>query len=97
MIKATPFTEDENNKGKFEVSGFQISYEPKKGEGLISKSASNFFPDLPTAMASVNGDKYLMPVANGGFRIVEIISGAPIISNDENQMFRYIDNAWRRL
>ena len=93
-----PMDSEPADKNKiFEVSGFKVSYEPSKGEGLISKSVSNHFPDIDTAMASVNGDKYLMPVVGGGFRAVTIIEGAPIISTSDRQVYRYIEEKWKRV
>ena len=84
---------------KYEVSGFSVSYEEKKGQGLISVEIRDYFDDIETAQASVNGDKYLMPIAGGGNKVVLISHGAPKISYQEREIYEYLNdkNAWRRV
>lgn len=83
-------------KKQFEMTGFTVSYEPKKGEGLISVQIRDYFPDIESAQVSINGDKYLMPLPDGGFKVVKISSGAPMISWDDRQLYEYINDKWRR-
>lgn len=98
MMIIEPMRHDEEaKKTMYEMSGFSVSYEPRKGEGLLNKAAADWFPDLETAQASINDDKYLMPIKGGGFRIVEITSGAPIISYEDRQLYRYIEGRWTRV
>jgi hypothetical protein len=97
QIKPTGIPADTTNK--FEVSGFSVSYEETKGQGLVSVDITDYFDDIETAQASVNGDKYLMPRAGGGFKVVNIVSGAPKITYQERELYEYMNtkNAWRRI
>ena len=81
------------------MTGFSVSYEEKKGQGLIAHEIRDYFDDLETAQASVNGDKYLMPLAGGGFKIVTISSGAPSISYQDREIYHYLNtkNQWSRV
>lgn len=97
MIKPSP--PPKNIDGKYEVSGFNVSYEEKAGQGLISHAIMDYFDNMETAQASVNGSKYLMSLADGGFKVVSISSGAPKISFDEREIYCYTNdkNVWSRI
>jgi len=94
QIKPRKPPEDKGNK--FEMAGFTVSFEEKPGQGLVSVEITDYFDDVETAQASVNGDKYLMPLAEGGFKIVTISSGAPKISYQERELYVYLHekNQW---
>jgi len=80
----------------FEVSGFTVSFEKVQGQGNVNVEIRDHFVDIETAMASVNGEKYLMPIPQTGFKVVEIVSGAPTISYQDRVMYEYINGKWRR-
>lgn len=96
LIKPNPDMTAESKAGTYEMSGFTVSYEPKKGEGTTSVQIRDVFPDMETAMASVNGNKYLMPMPQGGFKIATIIQGAPAIVFEDRQVYEYVNGKWRR-
>ncbi len=96
QLKPRPDMVAESQTGKYEVTGFSASYEPAKGKGLESVQIRDYFDDMETAMASVNGEKYLMPLPNGGYKIATIAQGAPSISIEERQLYEYINGKWRR-
>jgi len=97
QIKSTKPPADVSNK--FSMSGFTVSFEETPGQGLISLEITDYFNDLETAQASINGDKYLMPLSNGGFKIVQISSGAPKISYQDRELYQYLNdkNMWSRV
>jgi len=80
----------------FEISGFTVSFEKKPGQGNVNVEITDHFIDLETAQASINGEKYLMPLPQTGFKIVDIVSGAPTISHHDRVLYEYINNKWRR-
>jgi len=80
----------------FEISGFTVSFEKKPGQGNVNVEITDHFIDLETAQASINGEKYLMPLPQTGFKIVNIVSGAPTISYHDRVLYEYINNKWRR-
>lgn len=86
-------------KNQFEMSGFSVSYEAKKGQGLISLEIRDHFIDLETAQASVNGDRYLMPLEGSGFKVVKITTGAPKISFEEREIYIHLNDkgVWSRV
>lgn len=96
QLKPAPDMVAESKPGQYEVTGFSASYEPAKGKGLESVQIRDYFDDMETAMASVNGDKYLMPLPGGGYKIATITQGAPTISIEERQLYEYINGKWRR-
>lgn len=80
----------------YEVTGFTASFEKIAGQGNVNVEIQDHFHDLATAQASVNGEKYLMPMPQIGYKIVDIISGAPTISHQDRILYEYINNKWRR-
>lgn len=94
LIKSLPDAENASVTGKYEVGGFVVEYESKKGV-VRSANIHDYFFDLETAKASVNGDRYLMPIG-GGYRLAKIISGMPTISFNERQVYVYKDEVWVR-
>jgi len=79
----------------YEVAGFTASYEKVRGQGMVNVEIRDYFLDIETVIASVNGDKYLMPLPQG-YKIVEIVAGAPTISYKDKMIFEYINGKWRR-
>lgn len=80
----------------YEVAGFTASFEKTPGQGAVNVEILDHFIDLATAQSSVNGEKYLMPMPHIGFKIVDIVSGAPTISYQDRVLYEYINNKWRR-
>ena len=80
----------------YEMAGFTVSFEKTKGQGNVNVEIRDYFVDLATAQASVNGDKYLMPMPQIGFKVVEIVYGAPTISYQDRMLYEYISDKWRR-
>ena len=80
--------------GKFEVTGFDVEYEVNKETHVAQ--IRDYFPDVETAFASVNSDKYLMPMKNG-YKIATIRNGAPTISFNERTIYIYKDGKWNRV
>ena len=80
--------------GKFEVTGFGVEYDT--GDSKASIRVRDYFSDVETAFASINGDKYLMPMPGGGYKISVITEGLPTISFNERQMYIYKEGAWER-
>jgi len=95
QLKAQPNMERDSKEGQFEMTGFTVEYKGPGG-GLKSIQVRDYFEDLDTAYASINGDKYLMPMDNGGFKISTITGGAPIVSMNERQMYIYKDGNWAK-
>lgn len=98
-MQVKPRKPPEDKSNKYEVSGFTVNYEPKPGDGLIGVEICDYFDDIESAQASINGDKYLMPLAEGGFKVVTISSGAPKISHQERELYEYMNDerSWRRV
>jgi len=82
-------------KDKFEVTGFTIEY--TDGDHVKNCEVRDYFDDEETAQASVNGDKYLMPLKSSGYKVARIVSGAPIICYNERQTYSYVNDRWTRL
>lgn len=80
----------------YEMTGFTVSFEKVKGQGNVNVEICDHFPDIETAHASINGDKYLMPMPQVGFKVVEIVSGAPTIGFQDRVLYEYINDKWRR-
>ena len=80
----------------YEITGFTVSFEKVKGQGNVNVEIRDHFTDMETAQASVNGEKYLMPLPQVGFKIVEIVSGAPVISYQDRVLYENINGQWRR-
>jgi hypothetical protein len=93
QIKPAPNMTADSVANKFEMTGFQVQYET--GKVLQSVEIRDYFDDLETAQASVNGSKYLMPMPNG-FKIANITGGMPVLSFDERQMYEYQAGKWKR-
>ena len=53
------------------------------------------FPDLKTAKASVNGDKFIY-LEGGKMVVADIIDGTPNISDEEKEIARYVSGEWVR-
>lgn len=94
MIKPKPDMTKESLINKYEVSGFEVEYD--SGKNMRSVAIRDYFDDLDTAFASVNSDKYLMPMPNGGYKVATIRVGAPTISYNERQVYNYKESGWVR-
>ena len=81
-------------RDKFEVTGFTVEF--SDGDHIQNKEILDYFDDIETAQASINSDKYLMPVKGIGYKIATIVSGAPIICYNERQIYGYVDESWSR-
>jgi len=84
----------DSTPGAFELSGFHVEMETDSG--MVSIQVTQDFHDIETAKMSINGDKFLMPLKSGGFKVCRITRGAPIICNNERMLLEYIDGKWRR-
>lgn len=80
----------------YEMTGFTVSFEKVKGQGNVNVEIRDHFLDIETSLASVNGDKYLMPMPQIGYKVVEIVSGAPTLSHQDRVLYEYINDKWRR-
>ena len=94
QIKPAPDMSSDSKENKFEVSGFTVEYEVSK-DRLTTVQIRDYFLDLETAFASINGLKYLMPMPSG-YKISTINSGAPTICFNERQLYIYKNNKWNR-
>lgn len=89
---------DDGNDKKYRLYGFVIQYLfQAESSAMVTKAVSDFFDDLETATVSVNGKKYLMPTVNNGFKIVNIVSGVPEISYQDQRIYRYLNDRWERV
>jgi hypothetical protein len=80
-------------EGDVEISGFKILVDLGEGDQSIDVIAR--FVDINTAKASINGDSFIF-VVDGVMRVGTIISGAPVISNDEQEIAKYVNGEWSR-
>ena len=94
QLKPMPNMERDSLVGKYEVTGFRVTY--SVGKDSHSVEIRDYFNDLETAKMSVNNTKYLMPMPKGGFKVSEITLGAPIICLNERQLLIYRDGKWVR-
>lgn len=94
QIKPTPDMLADSIEGKFEITGFTVNYEVSNGQ-MASVQIRDYFNDIDTAFASINGPKYLMPMKSG-YKVATINSGAPIICYNERQIYIYKDGEWKR-
>jgi hypothetical protein len=76
---------------KYRVYGFMIQYETINRDEKVTctRQVSDFFDDQTKAMVSVNGSKYLMPLNDGSFEVVDIVSGTPQISYGDQNLYTY--------
>jgi hypothetical protein len=84
----------DENENKFRLYGFTVQY--SDGSKVVTRNVSDFFDDLESATVSINGAKYLMPMANG-FKVVDIVSGVPIVSHSEQAIYQHINSEWKRV
>jgi len=84
----------DENENKFRLYGFTVQY--NDGNKIVTRNVSDFFDDLETATVSINGAKYLMPMIDG-FKVVDIVSGVPLISYLEQAMFQHMNSEWKRV
>ena len=92
--------ENTDNDNKYRVYGFDVQYTEKSGSEqpkTITKSISDFFIELSSAMILVNGSKYMLPVDNDSFKMVDIVSGKPTISLGDRQLYQYGNGMWKKL
>jgi hypothetical protein len=94
QLKPEPNADDDSISGKFEVTGFGVTYNSNGGSHFVN--IRDYFNDMETAFASINGSKYLMPLPKGGYTIADITSGAPIICFNERELYNYKNNQWKR-
>ena len=53
------------------------------------------FPDLATAKASINGSKFIY-IEKGKMVVADIISGTPVISDEDKEVAKYAAGEWKR-
>lgn len=80
----------------YSMSGFTVRYDLPNGKTEHVRISNQPFIDMESAMASINGSKYLMPVPKIGFKVAAITEGAPEIAYKGVTMYRYIDGKWKR-
>lgn len=95
MTKPPPDMDSDSIIGKYEVTGFSVDYEINGDTRSVD--IRDYFNDLETAFASVNGDKYLMPMVPDGYKVSTIRSGAPRISYNERELYLYREDEWARV
>ena len=80
-------------ENKYRLYGFTIQYNVKDKTGVVSITTSEevsvYFEDLENAMICVNGSKYIKHNANGTVDIVNIVSGIPSISHNDQNLYQY--------
>ena len=96
QIKPAPDMDADSLENKFEVTGFTVEYEISKGQ-MTTVQIRDYFNDIETAFASVNGLKYLMPMPRSGYKVAIINSGAPTLCYNERQMYIYKNDQWKRM
>ena len=77
---------------KFRVYGFSIQYKSinsSQEEITVTESVSDYYNSTEQAKVSVNGSKYLKPLKSGAFDVVDIISGIPNISFQDQNLYSY--------
>jgi hypothetical protein len=78
---------------KFRLYGFTVQFIV---DGKITtRHVSDYFDDIENAFVSINGGKYLMPHQNG-FKVVDIVSGIPIISHQEQAVYQHVGAEWKK-
>jgi hypothetical protein len=86
-------TIDKNSEfSRYRVYGFNVQFLAKNSYDetiVVTRQVSDFFDDQTKAMISVNGSKYLMPMENGSFEVVDIVSGTPQISLGDQNLYTY--------
>jgi len=78
---------------KYEIAGFTVEY--SINEKTKTVQVRDYFDDIETAQASINKNKYLMPIKDG-YKVAVIISGVPILCYNERQIYSYINEEWKR-
>ena len=85
-------TDKISESNKYRVYGFSVQYLTKNSADevvIVTKQVNDYFDDLLKAEVSVNGSKYLMPLDNGAFEVVDIVSGTPQISLGDQNLYIY--------
>jgi len=90
QIKQSSIKESEGYK----LYGFTIQY--TDGGRSVTVDVNDFFDELEIATVSINGNKYLMPI-HDGFRLVNIVSGIPMISHQDQAIYKHVNNAWKKI
>jgi hypothetical protein len=86
---------EEEVQDKYRVYGFTVQYRTEDGS-LVTRPVSDFFNDLEIATVSINGKKYLMPMVDMTYKVVNIVSGVPEISFQDQRIYRYSDGVWTK-
>jgi len=93
MLKPTPDMSSESREGKYEMTGFEVSY---SADGKTHRvHIRDYFDDLDSAKATVANGKYLMPMPNRTFKLAEI-HGQPTISLNEREVCSIQNGMWSR-
>ena len=79
--------------GSFTVYGFDVQY--IENGVVVTKSISDTFKDMETALVSVNRSKYLMPKGDA-YKLVDIVSGIPRLSDVDRDIYVHAGNSWKR-
>ena len=88
----TKETDKVTESNKYRVFGFAVQFKSKNSLDeivTVTKQISDYFEDLTKAMITVNGSKYLMPLKNGAFDVVDVVSGIPSISFQDQMLYTY--------
>lgn len=85
-------TVENDNKDKFEVTGFSIQYQPKGSMGIASENVRDYYDTLIDAMDRFKEDTYLKPDGN----LSRISAGAPVICYNERQVKEFVNAEWRK-
>lgn len=94
QLKPPPNVDEDSMLNMFEVSGFSVQYKADDSDHTVQ--IRDYFRDVETAFASINSDKYLMPMPDSAYKISTITSGAPIICYNDRQLYMYKDEKWLR-
>jgi hypothetical protein len=75
-------------EGDIILQGFQ-AFVDEEAIDVIAK-----FPSIETAKASINKDKFIF--FDGGMKVADITTGAPVISDSERELWKYVNDEWVR-
>jgi len=93
MLKPTADMMADARPNKYEMSGFEAEYEMNGMHHRVH--IRDYFDDLKSAQATITGDKYLMPMPGGSFKLAKI-SGTPTISFNEREIISIKNGEWQR-
>ena len=79
---------------KVELSGFKVIVNFGNGDQGINVNA--IFNDINIAKASINGNNFIF-FDDGVMRVGRIVSGAPVISNSDREIAKFVNGEWSRV